>query len=131
MGIEIGAGASISFSLSWKRCSKDELGTDLLLAAWLDSEHFLIKSIAFASARGNTSCIFLTFGSGRESSRLRQRRLDRRDVLSRRLACNLENFIELVHGRATGEDGLASEHLTQNASDRPDVDGLGIARGTK
>mmetsp|Transcript_2774 Transcript_2774/g.9782 ORF Transcript_2774/g.9782 Transcript_2774/m.9782 type:complete len:392 (-) Transcript_2774:343-1518(-) len=63
--------------------------------------------------------------------RRRERRLDRGHVVRRRAARHLEDAVQLVHRRVTREDRLASQHLAQNASERPHVDTLAVPRRAK
>ena len=68
------------------------------------------------------------FGTGPMDSSMRSAYCDpgRRDVLGRRLARQLDDLLELVHGARPREDGLAAEHLAQDAAHGPHVDALGV-----
>jgi hypothetical protein len=55
----------------------------------------------------------------------RSSRVDGIELVERRRAKNVEDKGELVVVVAAGEDRLAREHLGKDASDGPDVDGLG------
>lgn len=57
--------------------------------------------------------------------------LDGLQVFTGRFAHELQDDLDLVERRVAGEDGLASVHLTQNATHRPHIDGLGVAGGSQ
>jgi hypothetical protein len=52
--------------------------------------------------------------------------VDGLNVLGRRATSDLNDTIELVHGRSTREHGFATKKLTKDAANRPKVDALSV-----
>ena len=52
---------------------------------------------------------------------------DTAEVFVGRRAQNAENVVQLIEIMFAGEDGPIRQHLREDATHRPDVDGLGVA----
>lgn len=59
-----------------------------------------------------------------------QGRFNRFDVLLARPADQLEDLLDLIEGRISREDGLAIDEFTQDTSNRPHIDCLGVFGGS-
>lgn len=58
-------------------------------------------------------------------------RVDRLDVVLGRTAGDLDDAVQLVHSARAREHGLAGQEFAKDAADRPDINTLGVLRGTK